>query len=276
MSSLFNAFRLWGGATDGANAPMMDDDDHPAGEDDAQQEEIESEDHEQQQPQQQIPLSIDAQLWQHYLARIQPDITPSDPRFQAQLAIFHAALRDHPIETVLQTHFAEYDVWRFVQGASRRSRLSSNKKYRRARALQDRDTAAYKQLLMSSPVWRNAAGRDTLAFKCTMMYFGLPVQPMLFRDSVLGPAGTAAPAGWHDVDDDGDDDDTVTYFVPEEMRPLRFLNHYQQVGHGKDNSHSRWRPCLFFWNSFFVYDVLTLTISQCLQREPTNCSTPFP
>lgn len=191
------------------------------------------------QPARHTQQSSEQQLWAQYLSRIKPDITPSDSVFQAQLRIFHAALQHDSIESVLHAHFAEYDVWKFVQGRV------SKKQYAHVRAQQDRDTVAYKEL-MRKPGWKDAAGRETLVFKCTMMYFGLPVQPMLFADSVRMSNNAMrlfAPDTEADDDErDGDGDGEDITFVPEEMRPLRFLNHYHRIQHGKDNTHSMLLP----------------------------------
>lgn len=195
--------------------------------------------HQRQQQQQQQQISIDKHLWRQYLTRINPGIIPTDAAFQAQLHAFHAALKQGAIESVLKEHFAEYDVWRFVGG-----RLCP-KRYPEARAQQDRDTAAYKVLMTSSAEWRDAKARDTLAFKYTMMYFGLPVQPMLFKDAFAkdlerGRRGGFGLLGHADdgEEDEGDGHGEQVYFVPEQMRPLRFLNYYEERGHGKDHSHS--------------------------------------
>lgn len=187
-------------------------------------------------------VGTDQHLWTQYLARVKPDITPSDPSFQAQLQSFHTALQHAPIASVLQTHFAAYDVWRFLQGCLPR------KQYPVARARQDRDTAAYKALMTSHPDFAAAPGRDTLAFKCTMMYFGLPVQPMLFADaskglssssssSLFSAMGSSSLFALEEDEDEAGDGENV-FFVPEEMRPLKYLNYYDRRGHGSENAHS--------------------------------------
>lgn len=223
----------------------------PVEDEDQDQDHIDQDDFQDQE--QQHHISIDEQIWMQYLARIKSDITPDDPAFQSQLETFHNGLQQESIESVLQTYFAEYDVWRFIQGHV------SPKKYPHVRAQQDRDTAAWKQL-MARPPWSTAPARASLAFKCTMMYFGLPVQPMQFRDSLagsgLGLLGGLRPEGlFGDEEDNGWDGEEMTYFVPEDMRPLRFLNYYHRLGYGKDNSHSKLAPILLCFLSLHHTDL---------------------
>lgn len=236
--SLLDLFRRWGATGD-------DVDPQQPGEEQQQPQQPEHYEHgdmdfdyqDDDDDQQFPPTRTDEQIWTEYLARIKPDITPDDPAFQSQLAIFHAAFRQDAIESVLQEHFAEYDVWRFLQGHV------SIKKYPEVRAQQDRDTAAWQQL-MTRPPWSTAPARASLAFKCTMMYFGLPVQPMQFKDELArsragllgGLPGGGVEDGW---------DGEIATFVPEEMRPLRFLNHYARPGYGKESSHSTSAAILF-------------------------------
>lgn len=233
--SLLDRLRLWG--TRGDANPQR-----PLEGEDQDQDHVDQDDF-RDQGQQHPNIGVDEQIWTQYLARIKPDITPDDPAFQSQLETFHNALQQDSIESILQTYFAEYDVWRFIQGHV------SRKKYPHVRAQQDRDTAAWKQL-MAGPPWSEAPARASLAFKCTMMYFGLPVQPMQFRDSLAdsrsGLLGGSRPEGLFgdDEQEDGWDGEEITYFVPEDMRPLRFLNYFHKLGYGKDNSHSKLAPSL--------------------------------
>lgn len=236
--SLLDLFRRWGATGDDADPQQ-------SGEEQQQPQQPEHYEHgdmdfdfqDDDDDQQFPPTRTDEQIWTEYLARIKPDITPDDPAFQSQLAIFQAAFRQDAIESVLQEHFAEYDVWRFLQGHV------SIKKFPEVRAQQDRDTAAWQQL-MARPPWSTAPARASLAFKCTMMYFGLPVQPMQFKDELArsrarllgGLPGGGVEDGW---------DGEIATFVPEEMRPLRFLNHYARPGYGKDSSHSTSAAILF-------------------------------
>lgn len=241
-----NPFRLFGAAVDQdavINSPIDDDAADNAAE---QQLQREAEAAQQNRPPPGIPM--DTHLWTQYLARLQPTILPTDPAFQTQLTHFHTVLAQLPIETVLRDNFCEFDVWRFIQGrlvSSSSSSPGEQKQNAFVRATQDRDTAAYKHLMTNHPAWRDARGRESLAFKVTMMWFGVPVQPMLFRDSLMTMNDREGRSTLFDDEDDelldGDDGDDgeMTYFVPEAMRPLRFLNHYPRIMHGKDNGHSK-------------------------------------
>lgn len=171
----------------------------------------------------------DADRWNRSRARWNLSIQPEDPGFVAQLAVFETALdpgSGKSIDETLRDHFSNYEVHKFSGWADRKREPDL---YRQ----QKRDAEAYNALL-ATPPWDKAAPQAFLAFKMTMLFFGFSVEPMKMNDYFKLPPGS----GLFGLDDDGDSDiDDQRTFVPEEMRPLRFLNRYGKRSYGADNGH---------------------------------------
>lgn len=175
----------------------------------------------------------DAAKWARSRARWNLAIKPDSPEFVQQKAVFEAALdpgSGKSIEDTLREHFSNYEAHKFSGWADRRREPDLHTQ-------QKRDTEAYNTLLTRSP-WVQEAPQAFLAFKMTMLYFGFSVEPMKMNDFFRLPRGS----GLFGLDDDDDDDDgeldDQRTFIPEEMRPLRFLNRYDKRCYGADNGHS--------------------------------------
>lgn len=179
----------------------------------------------------------DAAKWAASRARWNLAITPDSPGFVQQKAVFEAALdpgSGRSIEDTLKEHFSNYEVYKFSGWADRTREPDLH-------AQQRRDAEAYNTLL-TRPPWDREAPQAFLAFKMTMLYFGFSVEPMRMNDLFRLPPGS----GLFGLDDDADADlDDQRTFIPEEMRPLRFLNRYDKRSYGADNGHSEpTRPSL--------------------------------
>lgn len=171
------------------------------------------------------------------MARWNTDIGPNNTEYRKALKHYQDALIEKSVDDVLADNFSIHEIRKFESG------YVDKKRFEAIHDRQKNDAAAYKDKL-AQPPWRDydADTKASLAFKLTMMHFGLPVEPMRFADSLnlsgsLGNLGLTF-ASEDDVDEEDDFDDNLT-FVPEELRPLRFLNSYDQRGFGKDNSHSQ-------------------------------------
>lgn len=177
-------------------------------------------------------LVSDPEKWAASRARWNLAIKPDSPAFVQQKAVFEAALdpaSGMSIEDTLKEHFCNYETNKFNGWADKRREPDLYTQ-------QKRDAEAYNTLL-ASPPWDQEAPRAFLAFKMTMLYFGFAVEPMKMNDFFKLPPGS----GLFGLDDDGEADDDLDdqrTFVPEEMRPLRFLNRYEKRCYGADNGHS--------------------------------------
>lgn len=172
----------------------------------------------------------DAEKWERSRARWDLSIKPDDPAFAGRLGEFERALdpgSGKSIDETLRDHFSNYEVHKF-------SGWADKKREPDLYSQQKSDAEAYNALL-SRPPWDQAAPQAFLAFKMTMLFYGFSVEPMKMNDYFRLPAGS----GLFGLDDDGDSDlDDQRTFVPEEMRPLRFLNRYGKRSYGADNGHS--------------------------------------
>lgn len=156
-------------------------------------------------------------------------IRPDSDAFVQQRRVFEAALdpgSGQSIDDILHQHFAGYEILKF-SGYAERAR--DPELYEQ----QKRDAAAYTALL-TRPPWDQQAPNAFLAFKMTLLYFGFSVEPMKMTDFFRLPSG----AGLFGLDDDDGELDDNRTFIPEEMRPLRFLNNYDSRSYGADNGHS--------------------------------------
>lgn len=175
----------------------------------------------------------DAARWERSRARWNLAIKPDNPQFIQQKTRFEEALNPasgQSIDDILREHFSNYEIHKFSGWADGKREPDLYKQ-------QKRDAEAYNALLKTPP-WDGEAPQAFLAFKMTMLFFGFSVEPMKMNDYFRLPPGS----GLFGVDDDGDSDlDDQRTFVPEEMRPLRFLNRYGKRCYGADNGHSE-RP----------------------------------
>jgi hypothetical protein len=187
-----------------------------------------------------VPLDLgerpldDAQKWKRSRARWDLAISPDSPEFANQLAVFEKALNPDSgksIDDTLREHFSNYEVHKFSGWADRKREPDLYKQ-------QKSDARAYHALL-ATPPWDREAPQAFLAFKMTMLFFGFSVEPMKMNDYFRLPPGS----GLFGLDDDGDSDlDDQRTFIPEDLRPLRFLNRYGKRCYGADNGHSRRAP----------------------------------
>ncbi|KAJ0107977.1 hypothetical protein J7T55_008113 [Diaporthe amygdali] len=173
----------------------------------------------------------DDEKWTRSKNRWRLAIKPDDPDFVQQRRVFEDALdpgSGQSIDDILTAHFARYEAQKFSGYVERKREPDL---YRQQRS----DADAYNTLLKRPP-WDQEAPNAFLAFKLTMLYFGFPVEPMKMNDFFRLPPGS----GLFGIDDDDDDDDDLDdnrTFIPEDMRPLRFLNNYENRSYGADNGH---------------------------------------
>ncbi|ROV88458.1 hypothetical protein VMCG_10465 [Cytospora schulzeri] len=170
----------------------------------------------------------DEEKWKQSLARMRPDIKPTDTDFTNKKADFDSDISSESglsIDRVLQQHFSRYEVRKL-------SEYVDQNREPHLHAQQKEDAAAYKVILQSE-AWKSEEGRVTLSTKLTMAYFGFPVEPLMLNDLFPGLNSNF----FNNIInyDTASDDDGM--FVPEDKRPLRFLNNYDKRGWGKDNSH---------------------------------------
>lgn len=174
----------------------------------------------------------DDEKWNESLARMRPDIKPTDAVFTNKKAEFDTDLSTASglsVDQVLRKHFSRYEVRKL-------SEYVDKKREPHLHAQQKQDEAAYKALLQSE-AWRNEM-RETaspLSTKLTMAYFGFPVEPLTMEDLFPG----LNPAFFSSTKDHDTASDNEGMFVPADKRPLRFLNNYDKRSYGKDNSHSK-------------------------------------
>lgn len=171
------------------------------------------------------------------MARWNARIDPNNTEYLRVLTDYQDALKKDSVHNVLAENFSHHEIRKFESGYVDKKRL---------KVIYDQqkiDAAAYRDKLAQLP-WRDydADTKASLAFKLTMMHFGIPVEPMRFTDplNLSGPLGNLGLTSAFEDDDDDDDVDENLTFVPEELRPLRFLNSYDRRGFGKDNSHSQY------------------------------------
>lgn len=172
------------------------------------------------------------------MARWDTSIVPQDPWFKRRLEKYQKDLTKQSVHNILMRDFSTYEVRKFESG------YVEKKRFKAIHERQKIDATAYKAMLEAPPFNAEPDNvKASLAFKLTMMYFGFPVEPMRFTDplNLSGPLGNLGFTSLFQDDDDEDSDDDLA-FVPEELRPLRFLNSYDKRGFGKDNSHSRYLP----------------------------------
>lgn len=139
-------------------------------------------------------------------------VDPSSDAFRAKYREFGAALRD-PIKTtdgIINACFTAHEKAMLIPADNRRNPALHR--------IQSDNRARY-QALLKSERFKKWAPRAGLAFKFTLVYYGLPVAPMTigFEHSFLD---------WESGSDDDDDDEDPN----QDGRPpggyLRFLNSY--------------------------------------------------
>lgn len=174
----------------------------------------------------------DEEKWTRSLARMRPEIKPTDAGFINKKAEFDKEVSTASglsVDQVLRKHFSRYEVRKLRDFADK-------KREPHLHAQQKQDATAYKALLQSS-TWNGAEGSASpLSTKLTMAYFGFPVEPLTMQD--LFPS--LNPAILSSTDDHDSASENRSMFVPADKRPLRFLNKYDSRGWGKDNSHSEY------------------------------------
>lgn len=178
----------------------------------------------------------DREKWQRSKERWNPAIKPSDEAFNTRYQYFVEELKTKSPEAVVKNEFSNHEVRKFLNGFVDKSR------FRAIHAQQAADNHLYRGLLGSVDYEGVQARTSPLALKLTMMYFGLPVSPMAFTDPLQSSGDSLYgnlifSSGLNEGEDDLEDEDLS--FVPEELRPLRFLNYYDRRGHGRDNTHSQ-------------------------------------
>lgn len=196
----------------------------------------------------------DKEKWQRSKQRWNPAIKPDDEAFVTKYNYFLTELGTKSPEAVVKNDFSTHEVRKFLNGYVDKSR------FRAIRAQQTADDNLYRALLRSADYEGVEARSSPLALKLTMMYFGLPVAPMAFTDPLQSSGDSLFgnlifSSGLNEGEDDFEDEDLS--FVPEELRPLRFLNYYDRRGHGKDNAHSK--------SFHFLRDYFTSQLTQILQ-----------
>ncbi|KAK7732495.1 hypothetical protein SLS53_008500 [Cytospora paraplurivora] len=170
----------------------------------------------------------DEEKWKTSMARWRPEIKPTDSDFINKKHDFEkdvSAASGLSIDDVLRKHFSRYEIRKL-------NNYADKKRETHLYAIQREETVTYKNLLKTE-AWRAEGERPSLSTKLTMAYFGLPVEPMTMSDLFPG----LKPGFLDDVDDQDAASEPDGIFVPEDKRPLRFLNHYDKRGWGKDNSH---------------------------------------
>lgn len=152
--------------------------------------------------------------------RWNPSINPAAPEFAAVLAAFRALLRDpaETVDSILESRFSAHEqaILRPCGVADDGGGAPGNRALAR---IQEGNRWRYAELLRSER-FRAWAGKADLAFKFTLVWFGLPVAPM---------GGTAAAAN-------GRNGEGLGLRVGEEMeaRGLRFLNGYTERVYERD------------------------------------------
>lgn len=183
---------------------------------------------------------INEAKWQRSKQRWNADIKPTDEAFTTRYNYFAEELRTKSPEAVVKQDFSNHEVRKFLNG------YVDKKRFKAIHAQQANEKDRYRALLASADYTGVQARSSPLALKLTMMYFGLPVAPMDFTDPLQSSGdnafgnlvfSTGMNEDGEELNDDFDDEDLS--FVPEELRPLRFLNYYDKRGNGKDNVHSQ-------------------------------------
>lgn len=180
-------------------------------------------------------ILTDEEKWKISMARWRPLIKPTDDMFAETKALFQDNLSQESAMTlndVLRKYFARSEIRKIGEYADKKSNPIL---YELQKEAADRYTA-----LLQTTEWKSVADDDSLATKLTMAYFGLPVEPVTMQDLFPGVRSTFFTS----VDDPDDDPSNDSMFIPEDKRPLRFLNYYDKRGWGKDDSHCKC-PCCF-------------------------------
>lgn len=181
-------------------------------------------------------LLSDKEKWQRSKTRWLPDIKPVDEAFTIRYNYFLKELQTKSPEAVVTKDFSNHEVRKFLNGHV------DNKRFKAISVLQTAEKNYYRDLLESADYKDVEKRCSPLALKLTMLYFGLPVAPMTFTDPLQ--ASGESPFGnlffsSGLIEDEYEFESQDLSFVPEELRPLRFLNYYDKRGHGKDNAHSQ-------------------------------------
>lgn len=154
-------------------------------------------------------------------------ISASDSEFLKVESDFERALAvvnpDQSIQGVLDRHFTAFEKKLLTPVDKRRHpQLYKIQRLNRKRFLR----------LLKSPRFESRKSTASLAFKLTLLYFGLPVAPMGFG---IGINDSIENEEQLELDVSDDHDDAPMDLVAEELRPLRFLNAYQNRMWGADS-----------------------------------------
>ncbi|KAK3376930.1 hypothetical protein B0T24DRAFT_232909 [Lasiosphaeria ovina] len=166
----------------------------------------------------------DRELTQEMKHRWCPEILPTDPRFTKMIREFGELLREPSttINDILETKFAPPERELLIP-MDRRSNPA-------LATIQQQNRRRYRDLLRSAR-FKDWAPRADLAFKFTLAYFGLPVEPMTLDFPQRA-------TGW-DQDDRHSDDDFDEPLLADRANPdignLRFLNGYNVRVFEKDS-----------------------------------------
>lgn len=200
-----------------------------------------------QEPPPDISKLSDKEKWAHSKKRWNRYLEPDSPKFRTVYQYFVEQLKTRSPDAVVRANFASHEVRKFLNGFVDKKRLGAIHKQQKREKLDFRrlrdDKAAQGAYYRQDQFPKDMQNLAPLPLKLAMMYFGFPVEPMTFTDP-LQTDGTQLFANLNfasvfDDDEDEDFDDEDLSFVPEELRPLRFLNYYDRLGYGKDNSHSQ-------------------------------------
>lgn len=202
----------------------------------------------------------DEQKWKESLARWRPDIKPTDTDYTNKKAEFEREPSAAGLSTdeILRKHFSIFEVRKI-------SEYVDKKRDPDFYHLQKEAADRYKEILQTE-AWRNEGEHASLTTKLTMAYFGLPVEPLMMKDLFSGIKSSF----FTDFDDDQDmalDRDGM--FVPEDKRPLRFLNYYDKRGWGKDNSHSKQSYLVSFLFDYYFPVLSYLTHAHRSDAKPS-------
>ena len=176
-------------------------------------------------------LARDKELLKAAPERWRPDITPADNEFVEKLAEFKKTLAEPSttINDILTTQFEPHE---------RELIIPTSKGTNRALAeIQAGNRKLYSELLRSGRFRNYAPGTD-LAFKLTLLFFGLPVAPITpsFEDDEQ----------FLDISEDDDDEDDSEDFEPSPGSKLRFLNGYKVRMYEKDSLRREHLPTFAF------------------------------
>ncbi|KAK3317779.1 hypothetical protein B0T19DRAFT_297554 [Cercophora scortea] len=180
--------------------------------------------------------------------RWKPDISPEDEAFKTVLSTFDQALKNKSstIDSILKQSFSPYER-DLLMPVDRRSNLALAR-------IQAENKQRYRDLL-NSPRFKDYQHRADLAFKFTLLHFGLPVSPMVVDYYQQ----------WSGVEELSDDEDMEIDDLARSR--LRFLNRHQKRVYERDSLRVP-DPTL---ESYYAYDgVQTVGSKESLARFRRN------